>query len=71
MIEHKNFLKTPKKGQIVKVYLGSNKGASFGKVKRITKKSGREIVVLHTLNETFTAQQCDYCLDLTKVLFET
>ena len=38
---------------------------------QITKKLGKEIVVLHTLNETFTAQQCDYCLDLTKVLFET
>jgi|FLOH01.1.fsa_nt_gi hypothetical protein len=68
------FIKTPKKGQIVKVYTGLS--PTFGKVTDVylgETESGRlrEKLAIRKLDRYYEAKDCDFCLDENKVAIFT
>jgi hypothetical protein len=74
--EIKRFLKTPKKGDIVKVY--HQKKCSYGIVEMIIidddleekyKKTKREIVLLKKTQQEYPLINCDFCLPESKIKF--
>ncbi len=65
------FIKAPKFGQIVKVYTGFK--SLFGTAQRVEvgkNENGkvREMVVVSLLDRTFPVEECDFCLDSSKVI---
>lgn len=64
------FIKTPKEGDTVKVYMTSGVAPKYGVVKRIYIINKREIAILSKLNKTLDLYECDFCLDERKIIFE-
>lgn len=68
----KKFLRTPRKGDKVKVYPNaSNESPRYGVVDFVKEDElEREIVVLDESFEPFSLEECNYCLEKRKVEFK-
>jgi len=64
------FIKTPKQGDTVKVYMTNSNPPKYGVVKRIDIIEKREIAVLDYIKKALELHECDFCFDERKVIFE-